>query len=155
MRRGLLKVALADDVKASSSERSERHVVGVGFPALVKQARLEDFRVMYINDDTIGLLEIANEVLKHPYLHFEPRLHIFVLHHLVEVRSNVGDLAFLRKMQRRRGRVSFRDRKGGKKERPTLQTILCQSCALETLYIRPLSWHPERLSCLNDQTLEL
>ena len=154
MRRGLLKVALADDVKASSSERSERHVVGVRFPALVKQARLEDFRVMCINDGTIGLLEIANEVLKHRYLHFEPRLHIFVLHHLVEVRSNVGDLAFLRKMQRRRGRVSFRDRKG-KKERPTLQTILCQSCALETLYIRPLSWHPERLSCLNDQTLEL
>jgi hypothetical protein len=94
MRRGLLKVALADDVKASSSARSERHVVGVRFPALVKQARLENFRVMCINDGTVGLLEIATEVLKHPYLHFEPRLHIIVLHHLVEGRSNLGDLAF-------------------------------------------------------------
>jgi|688.fasta_scaffold818673_1 hypothetical protein len=94
MRRGLLKVALADDVKASSSERSERHVVEVRYPALVKQARLENFRVMCINDGTVGLLEIATEVLKHPYLHFEPRLHIIVLHHLVEGRSNLGDLAF-------------------------------------------------------------
>ncbi len=41
MRRGLLKVARADAVKACSSKWSERHVVGVWFPALVKQARLE------------------------------------------------------------------------------------------------------------------
>ena len=75
MRRSLLKVARADAVKACSSKWSERHVVGVWFPALVKQARLEDFRVMCI-----------------------------------ESRSNLGDLAFLRKMQRRWGRTSFRDR---------------------------------------------
>ena len=74
MRRSLLKVARTDAVKACSSKRSERHVVGVRFPALVKQARLEDFRVMCI-----------------------------------ESRSNLGDLAFLRKMQRRWGRTSFRD----------------------------------------------
>ena len=64
MRRSLFKVARADAVKACSSKRRERHVVGVWFPALVKQARLEDFKVMCI-----------------------------------ESRSNLGDLAFLRKMQ--------------------------------------------------------
>jgi hypothetical protein len=132
MRRGLLKVALADDVRDSSSERSERHVVGVRFPALVKQARLEDFRVMCINDGTIGLLEIANEVLKHRYLHFEPRLHIIVLHHLVEGRSNLGDLAFLRKMQRRRGLASFHDRKG-LEESPARSAVLRHSSAFERL----------------------
>jgi hypothetical protein len=62
MRRGLLKVALADDVKASSSERGERHVVGVRFPALVKQARLENFRVMCINDGSC-LLNLLLEPL--------------------------------------------------------------------------------------------
>ena len=94
MRRSLLNVALADAVKACSSKRSERHVVEVWFLALVKQARLEDFRVMCINDGTIGLLEIANEVVKHPDLHFEPSFDLVVLHHLVESRSNLGDLAF-------------------------------------------------------------
>ncbi len=49
MRRSLLKVARADAVEACSSKRSEHHVVGVWFPALVKQARLEDFRVMCIS----------------------------------------------------------------------------------------------------------
>ncbi len=59
-------------------------MVGVRFPALVKQMRLEDLRVVCINDDTIGLLEITNEVLKHPDLHLEQRFDIIVLDHLVE-----------------------------------------------------------------------
>ena len=48
MKGSLLKVARADAVKACSSKRSGRHVVEVWFLALVKQARLEDFRVMCI-----------------------------------------------------------------------------------------------------------
>ena len=134
MRRSLLKVARADAVKACSSKRSERHVVGVWFPALVKQARFEDFRVMCINDGTIGLLEIANELVKHPDLHFEPSFDLVVLHHLVESRSNLGDLAFLRKMQRRWGRTSFRDRER-LEESPARSAVLRHSSAFERLRV--------------------
>ena len=102
------------------------------FQPLVNQTCLEDFRVVCINDGTIGLLEIANEVLKHPDLHLEPRFDFIVLHHLVEGRNNLVDLAVLREMKRRRGRARFRDRKR-QEERSALSTILGQSRALERL----------------------
>ena len=31
---------------------------------ILNQTQLEDFRVMCINDDTVGLLEVVNEILK-------------------------------------------------------------------------------------------
>jgi len=99
MRRSLLNVALADAVKACSSKRSERHVVEVWFLALVKQARLEDFRVMCI-----------------------------------ESRSNLGDLAFLRKMQRRWGRTSFRDRERLEKS-PARSAVLRHSSEFKRLRV--------------------
>ena len=57
---------------------------------------------MGIDDSAIRLLEVANEELKHPDLHYEPLLSVVLLHHLVEGRSNFVDLALPRKMQRRR-----------------------------------------------------
>ncbi len=99
MRRSLLQVARADAAKACSSKRSERHVVEVWFLALVKQARLEDFRVMCI-----------------------------------ESRSNLGDLAFLRKMQRRWGRTSFRDRERLEKS-PARSAVLRHSSAFKRLRV--------------------
>jgi len=45
---------------------------------VLNQERLVDFSVVHIDDRAIGLLEVADEVLKHPNLYFKPRL-FFVL----------------------------------------------------------------------------
>ena len=73
-----------------------------------------------------GLINIADEEVKHPHFHVEPRFFIIVLHHLEERRTNLGDLAFLCKMQRRRILTSLRDSKRLKKS-TAFHTKLCQS----------------------------
>ena len=60
MRRGLLKVALADSVRAFSSEKSDPDMLGFCIPAnILDQTQLENFRIMCIEDDTIGHLEVS------------------------------------------------------------------------------------------------
>ena len=60
MRRGLLKVALADSVRAFSSEKSDPDMLGVCIPAnILDQTQLENFRIMCIEDGTIGHLEVS------------------------------------------------------------------------------------------------
>ena len=90
---------------------------------------------MCINDGTIGLFEVANKILKQSHLHFEPLVLVILLHHLQEGRSNLGDLAFLRKMQRRWGRTSFRDRER-LEESPARSAVLRHSSAFERLRVR-------------------
>jgi len=59
MRRSLLKVALADSVKAYSSERSEPDMLAICIPPIIlDQTQLENFRIVCVNDSTIGLLEL-------------------------------------------------------------------------------------------------
>ncbi len=60
MRRGLLKVALADSVRAFSSEKSDPDMLGVCIPPnILDHTQLENFRIMCINDGTIGHLEVS------------------------------------------------------------------------------------------------
>ena len=59
MRRGLLKVALANRVRAFSSEKSDPDMLGVCIPAnILDQKQLKNFRIMCIKDGTIGHLEV-------------------------------------------------------------------------------------------------
>ena len=72
-------------------------------PAIfLNKARLEGLRIMHIDDDTIGLLKVANEKLKQSDLHLEPHLVFVRVHHLDEGRSNICDFLRPSKMQRRR-----------------------------------------------------
>jgi hypothetical protein len=57
------------------------------------KARLEDFRIMCIDDVITGLFEVANKKLKHPHLHFEPRLFFVLFHHLEKSRGNLGNFS--------------------------------------------------------------
>ena len=60
MRRGLLKVSLADSVRAFSSEKSDPYMLSVCIPAnILDQTQLANFRIMCINDGTIGHLEVS------------------------------------------------------------------------------------------------
>jgi hypothetical protein len=55
-------------------------MLGVCIRAIIlNQTQLENFRVMRINDGTVGLLEVANEILKQPHLHLEPLVLVVVL----------------------------------------------------------------------------
>jgi len=66
-------------------------MIAVCIPAVVlNQERLQDFRVMRIDDSAFGLLEVTNEELKHPDLHFKPLLFLILLHHLEEGGSNLS-----------------------------------------------------------------
>ena len=103
MRRSLLKVALADSVKAYSSERSEPDMLAICIPPIIlDQTQLEDFRVVCVNNSTIGLLEIANKILKQPHLHFEPFVLGILFHHLEEGRGFLGNFLCASKVQHRR-----------------------------------------------------
>ena len=62
---------------------------------------------MRINDGTVGLLEVANKILKQPHLHLEPLVLVVVLHHLEKGRSNFRDLLCPSKMQHRRCLARF------------------------------------------------
>ena len=64
---------------------------------MFKQTCLEDLGFVVVNNRTIGLFKIADEEVKHPHFHLEPRLFIIVLHHLEERRSNLVDLSFFAK----------------------------------------------------------
>jgi hypothetical protein len=68
---------------------------------VLNQERLVDFRVMYIDDRDIELLEFADEVLMYPILHFKPSLFFDFLHHLEERRNNLANFLCLGKIQRR------------------------------------------------------
>jgi hypothetical protein len=77
VRRSLLKVALVDTVapEAYRSERREPDMLAICIPPIfLNKECLEDFRIMCINDVTVGLFEVANKKLKHPHLHFEPQV---------------------------------------------------------------------------------
>ncbi len=39
---------------------------------------------------TVGLLEVANNILKQPHLHLEPLVLVILLHHLEKGQSNLG-----------------------------------------------------------------
>ncbi len=47
---------------------------------------------MCINHGTVGLLEVANKILKQPHVHLEPLVLVDVVHHLEKGRSNFRDL---------------------------------------------------------------
>jgi hypothetical protein len=67
-------------------------MLGVCIPAIfLNKTRLEDFRIMFIDDSTVGLFEVVNKVLNHPNLHLEPRPFFIPLHHLEERRGNLGN----------------------------------------------------------------
>jgi hypothetical protein len=91
VRRSLLKVALTDSVETYRSEGRKPHMVGICIPAIfLNKACLEDFKVMGIDNGTIGLFEVVNKKLKHPNLHFEPRLFFIPFHHHEKSRGNLG-----------------------------------------------------------------
>jgi hypothetical protein len=92
MRRSLLKVALADSVKAYSSERSEPDMLAICIPPIIlDQTQLENFRIVCVNDSTIGLLEIANKILKQPHLHFEPFAGAFLAIFFARSKCSTGE----------------------------------------------------------------
>ena len=79
-------------------------MLGVCIPAnILDQTQLENFRIMCINDGTIGLFEVTNKILKQSHLHFESLVLVILLHHLQEGRSNLGNFLCTSKMQHRRG----------------------------------------------------
>jgi hypothetical protein len=60
MRRGLLKVALADSVRTFISEKSDPDMFGVCIPAnILDQTQFENCRIMCIKNGTIGHLEVS------------------------------------------------------------------------------------------------
>ena len=79
-------------------------MIGVCIPTIfLNKERLEDFRIMCIDDSTVGLFEVVNKVLNHPHLHLEQRPFFIPLHHLEERRGNLGNFLRLDKMQMSRG----------------------------------------------------
>jgi len=76
----------------------------VCIPAIfLNKVRLEGFRIMCIDDGTIGLLEVANKKLEHPDLHLEPRLLFVPFHHFEKSRGNLANFLRLGEIQIRRG----------------------------------------------------
>ncbi len=90
-------------MKTGSIERSKPYMLRVSRPPIfLNHARLEGLRIMRIDDDTIGLLEVANEKLEQSDLHLEPHFVFIRVHHLEEGRSNICDFLRPGKMQVRR-----------------------------------------------------